>query len=372
MTKYRVGVIGAGRKGRQHARAYDLHPLAEVVAVADTDAENREVFCSHFGVPGYDDFRDMLAAEAIDIAAPILPVRSNPEVVIGCADSSVKGIFCEKPVAATLSDADRMVSACRERGIRFAAGDLDVNLPVFRRAREIIESGDLGEVRSIDFRGGCGHELSGGGCQIFSLMRMFAMDAEVTWINGWVAEDPWSDHDQGGAGYVRFANGIEAFMHRETDARGRGFEVACTGGVFRTDGFYAQILKAGDGKDMPAWENLQELVGALPEGRIYGRQGDDYDEHGWKWPGDRNMASVSAMIGALESDCDPQGSGDNARRVLEMAIAVRQSHRAGHTPIRLPIENRSLRLIPRPSRMENKKPLIGHDEYMDLMHGQRQ
>ena len=83
MARYRVGVIGAGRKGTQHARAYDLNPLSEVVAVADTDEENRERFRERFGVPGYADYREMLEQEEIDIAAPILPVRPNPEVVIG-------------------------------------------------------------------------------------------------------------------------------------------------------------------------------------------------------------------------------------------------------------------------------------------------
>ena len=77
------------------------------------------------------------------------------------------------------------------------------------------------------------------------------------------------------------------------------------------------------------------------------------------------------MIGAVESDCAPLSTGDNARRVLEMAIAVRQSHRADHTLIRLPVENRSLRLSARLAHGEQETS-VGHDGYMDLMHGQRQ
>ena len=51
--------------------------------------------------------------------------------------------------------------------------------------------------------------MSGGGIQRYSLMRLFAGDADVEWVTGWVDDDPWSDDDQGGAGYVRFVNGIE-------------------------------------------------------------------------------------------------------------------------------------------------------------------
>ena len=49
---YRVGVIGCGRKGTQHARAWHLTPGAEVVAAAETDPENAELFRKRFGVPG--------------------------------------------------------------------------------------------------------------------------------------------------------------------------------------------------------------------------------------------------------------------------------------------------------------------------------
>ena len=111
---YRVGVIGCGRKGTSHARAYDLNPSTELVAAADTDNENLELFCKRFGVPGYSNYKEMLRKEKIDIAVPILPVSVNPDVVLGCVESGVKAIACEKPVAAVLSDADQMVEACRE------------------------------------------------------------------------------------------------------------------------------------------------------------------------------------------------------------------------------------------------------------------
>ena len=75
MAKYRVGIIGGGRKGSQHARAYVLNPLTDVVAIADTDPENLELFCGRFNVPGYSDYKEMLEKEQIDIAAPILPVQ---------------------------------------------------------------------------------------------------------------------------------------------------------------------------------------------------------------------------------------------------------------------------------------------------------
>ena len=59
---YRVGIIGGGRMGTHHARAYTLNPSTTVVAVADTDAENRELFAGRFEAQPYSSFEQMLAA----------------------------------------------------------------------------------------------------------------------------------------------------------------------------------------------------------------------------------------------------------------------------------------------------------------------
>ena len=87
------------------------------------------------------------------------------------------------------------------------------------------------------------------------------------------------------------------------------------------------------------------------------------DEEGWENPGNRQRATVQSMIDALDQDIEPRGNGDNGLKVLEMAIAIRESHRRGHAPVKLPLEDRSLRLIPHPSRMYNKKEVYGREAY---------
>ena len=362
-AKYRVGVIGCGRKGTSHARAYDLNAMTQVVAAADTDAENLELFCRRFGVPGYSDYREMLRKEEIDIAAPILPVSVNPEVVLGCAQSGVKAIAAEKPISATLEDADRMVEACKAKDIKFAAGDLDRSFPEYWKAREIIESGELGEVQSISLFYGSGREMSGGGCQVFSLVRMFAFDAEVAWVIGWVTDDPMSDYDQGVAGYIRFANGIECHMHRRPNAK-NGIEVLCSRGVFFSDGSYLRMWKTRDGVERPAWASLDKMDGVFPETSLW-EGSRTYDDEGWRFPGRRNVATVQSVVDALEMDIEPRGSGDNARKVLEIAIAMRESHRRGHVPVRLPLPDRSLKIFPHQGRWLNKKEVHGREWYAE-------
>ena len=83
--KYRVGVIGCGRAGTMRARAFDVHPLCVVTAIADTDAENLALGCERFGVPGYSSWEEMYAKEQIDIALPVLPVAPNAEALVARA-----------------------------------------------------------------------------------------------------------------------------------------------------------------------------------------------------------------------------------------------------------------------------------------------
>ena len=367
---YRVGMIGIGRKGAQHARAYRLDPRTQIVAAADTDRENLDVFCNRFGVPGYTDYKEMLANERIDIAAPILPVGPNPSVVIGCAEAGVKGILCEKPFAPSLAEADAMVAACRANGVKIGAGDLNINLPAYRKASQLIESGKIGEVKSIHFFGGGGTELSGGGIQQFSVARMFAGFAEVAWCIGWVDDDPWKDYDQGGSGYIRFVNGVEASFSRELDARGAGFNVNCSNGVFTSNSNILRMYRSPE--EGSSWETMEEIADLFPKTSAIGKTSNHREPDGWLWPGDRNLATVSVFVDHLQQDIDPPGSGDNGRKVLEIAIGLRESHRRGHSPVRFPIEDRSLRMIPHASRMRYKKPQMGRDAYMRQMANQVQ
>lgn len=363
-SRYRVGLIGAGRKGTSHARAYVIDPRADIVAVADNDEENRELFCRRFpGVTAYEDHQQMLATESLDVAAPILPVRPNPQVVLDCVPH-VRGIFCEKPLAASLEDADRVVEACERADVRFAAGDLDRNLPGFHTAHEYALR-HFGEPRSITFFGGSGTEMSGGGCQIFSLMRMFAGDVDAEFAIGWVTDDPASDEDQGGAGVVRFVNGFEGHILRQPDGRGRGFEAAFQTGIVRYENQVLSLWSAPEHERLGA--DLVAVEAGLSEGSVYGRRPTEFDDDGWRWPGDRNVASVARFLDSFEAGIDPGGSGDNGRKVLELAIAIRESHRRDHAAVRLPLEDRSLQMVPGPSRMDNKKPILGHGAYMEQL-----
>ena len=345
---YRVGIIGCGRKGHGHARGFEGNPRTEIAAAAEPDHANLEIFLDRFPVKGYGDYRKLLVQEDLDIAAPILPVKSNPQVVIDCAAAGVKAIYCEKPMAASLEESDAMVEACAGRGIALASGDAYRTMPQHWKVKALIDSGALGAVQSINL---CQSttEISGGECQGLSVLRLFADDADVEWVTGWCGRDPWDDEDQGMGGYVKFANGVDAFIHSKRTPL-EGIEVLCSKGVYHTN-----------------WNG-----GHLWRGEAYGELMEDEDfveefgTEGWMEPsGTRQRAGIQSIVDALDQGIEPRCSGANMRKVLEIAIGLRQSHRNDFAPIAFPIQDRSLKIIPNKSRFLNNKETLGEAAYAE-------
>ncbi len=359
-ARYSVGMIGVGRKGTAHANGYTHHPMTEVVDAADPDEANLELFCRRFNIKAaYTDYKEMLRKEKLDIVAPILPVSVNPEVVIDCARApGVRAIFCEKPMAARLSDADAMVDECRSRGIYFAAGDAYRSFRQLWAARKMMEAGDLGEVKSIHLFQST-DEISGGGCQGLSVIRMFAWDAEVDWLTGWVSDDPFSEHDQAMGGMVRFKNGIDAYVDFQPVGK-KGIEINCTKGYLFADWWSFRLWKTKDGKIPRRFDEMHEVTGLFGPGLEDDR---GRDAQGRLLPGNRQMDSIQSIVDSLELGIEPRCSGENMRKVLEITLALRESARRNHAPVRVPLEDRSLTIFPDRSRWLNKKGVLGAEEY---------
>lgn len=373
-AKYRVGVIGIGRAGTSRARAFDIHPLCQVTAIADTDAENLQLGCKRFGVPGYSTYEEMFAKEELEIAMAVLPVNANAGAVIAAAQAGVKAIFCEKPLTASLADADRMVEECRSRGVHIGAGLMVSSHPDYIKAYELVAAGELGQVERINLYGGNDQ----GGCHGLNLMRKFAGKAPVEWVSGWVKGDAHSDseeaYEEGETGFghigghIHFANGVECFSHFE-NIRWKGIEIIGSHGLlynWNNTGVGLQLFKAeGDPRHR---NDLKEVGGVFEEYRVEPRE---FEADGWRSPETVMVGIVQALIEALEEGKELQiTTADDLRHALEIAIAMRQSARQGHIPIKLPLEDRSLVMYPKKMRWQYKKGLLGRESYMEEMNRQ--
>jgi predicted dehydrogenase len=117
MKKLRTAVVGLGRVGWQfHLPQAVRHEGFEVVAVVDPLVERLEEARATFGVKkGYREFEEMLNAEKLDLVVIASPTQFHAEQTIAAFEHGCD-VFCDKPVAPTLDEADRMIAASRERG----------------------------------------------------------------------------------------------------------------------------------------------------------------------------------------------------------------------------------------------------------------
>lgn len=198
-----VAAIGLGRLGQVYAA--DLAhrvPNARLVAVADKRADIAEAFARRHGVPKwYAGHEEVIADQDVEAVAVITPTSTHREVVIEAARGR-KAIFCEKPIALSLAEAEEMLEAVRSAGVflqmgfqrRFDAG--------YVAAKEKLDAGLIGDPvllvstsrdpfrPPVEF---CDPSVSGGliadmGIHDFDVARMFLGEVErVCAIGGTLA-----------------------------------------------------------------------------------------------------------------------------------------------------------------------------------------
>jgi predicted dehydrogenase len=116
-----------------------------LAGVCDVVPARADALAEKFDVPAYYDIDDFLAQKNIDAVAVLTPSGMHPEHVIACAKAG-KHVVVEKPMALRLQDADRMIRACDEAGVKlFVVKQNRFNVPVVK-AREALEAGRFGRL----------------------------------------------------------------------------------------------------------------------------------------------------------------------------------------------------------------------------------
>jgi predicted dehydrogenase len=145
MRKLKVGLIGLGVVSQAHLEAYrDLEPI-EVVAGSDLDEEKLLQMSSKWGIRAYLNFEEMLEKENLDIACVLTPPSSHREITEKVAEHKVN-ILCEKPMTLAIEDAKSMIRKCKKEGVKFFYGSCYRFLSPCRKAKEMVEQGELGDI----------------------------------------------------------------------------------------------------------------------------------------------------------------------------------------------------------------------------------
>lgn len=145
----RFGVLGTARIARQVAAAIHDARGAELQAVASRDGERARRWAAEHGArQWYGSYDHLLADAAIDAVYIPLPPALHAEWTIRAAECG-KHILCEKPLAASVADAQHMVRACRDRGVQLMDGVMWIHHPRTAAMKQALVAEDFGTLRRV-------------------------------------------------------------------------------------------------------------------------------------------------------------------------------------------------------------------------------
>lgn len=149
----RFGIIGAGVIADvRMAPAIREAVGSELVAVHARKPEKAEAFAQRHNVPRwYTDWRALLADDAVDAVYIATPPYEHMEQTVAAAQAG-KHVLCEKPMAITLEECDRMIAACREADVRLGLCFMMRFHPVHQRIRQLVTEGFLGQPKMAEAR----------------------------------------------------------------------------------------------------------------------------------------------------------------------------------------------------------------------------
>jgi predicted dehydrogenase len=136
----RIGVIGVGNMGQHHTRVLSLLKDVELVGVSDINVERGLDTASKYRVRFFEDYRDLLPH--VDAVCVAVPTRLHYAVGMHCLQEGVH-VLIEKPIAASIAEAESLVNAAAESHRILQVGHIERFNPAFQELSKVLKTEDL-------------------------------------------------------------------------------------------------------------------------------------------------------------------------------------------------------------------------------------
>jgi len=332
-----VAVIGCGWAGSRHARALK-GAGASVTWLVDLDRARAEAL--RVDLPAARvaaDYREALADPAVEAVAICLPHALHAPVAVEAADAG-KHVLCEKPLAGTLEDADRMIEAAERAGRILMVAENVRYSPLYVRVRTLLEEGVIGRLAVVEMtrqayltrslledrrwfleeRMAAGGIMMSGGIHDVETMRMLVGEVESVTALRARQRFPEMEGDDTSVALLAFRGGavgtlVESFcMKSLTTAAGNEVH------TLRIDGDLGS-LSTEDGQTIRLFSERADL--------LLGGEPVEHTIH--VPPADTFALEAARFLEALRTGREPMTSGRSQRRALEVVLAAYESMRTG-------------------------------------------
>ena len=330
---YRAGVVGLGMIGAAdpvsaeaigqtvagldgtHFEALSDHDQIEVAAGSSRDAGRRERFAERSGATVHADWREMLARQQLDIVSVATYAPVHAEIAVAAAEAGARVVYCEKPIATTLPDAERIVQACERHGALLVVNHQRRFEPGFRRLRDVVAAGELGDLTSASLQWG-GGRLGNVGTHTIDAVRMLT-GREVVAVSG------------------------QLDLSGRPDCRGPQFQDPGGWGMLKMEGGLIVMVDAPDFGTVPLCITINGTLGRATIGGAEARV-ELWSGKTDSWPATRDEIgpihrAVREMVDWLDDGTPFPAPGQDAVRTLEAIVAFHASHARGTAWAELPL-----------------------------------
>ena len=313
-----LGQPVAGLKGSVHADVLANHPRTVLVAGSTRDDGRRSRFSARFpAAQTYSDYRRMIQQARPDIVSIATNTPHHADITVECAESGVACVFCEKPLATRLVDADRMIDACRAAGTLLVVNHNRRWNPLYGAARQALAEGVAGDLSCLSVRWPTGR-LGNVGTHVFDAVHLM-LGSHAVAVGGALdttgTPDCRGPHyaDPGGWGVVTYANGLHALVEaNEAMPPEAGIDIRFVGS--------AGELRVGDqGCALHPWDSQAQTIARPREGHV------------------TLMEAVDEIVACLDGGPEPLSSGEEARAALEIIVGFHASNARHSQTVALPL-----------------------------------
>ena len=342
-----MGIIGCGRIFDLHMLGYQDRDDAEVLAVADIGDECRAERCEQFSIThAHADYREILADPAVDMVEILTPHHLHHEMAMKAIEAG-KHVSLQKPPALNVADLDDMIKAADEAGVKLRVFENFVFYPPIIKAKQLIEEGAIGNPLNIRMRSVAGsaeggwdvpleawswrvkEETCGGGPFIFddgyhkfstALYLMGDVEKVYAWMEGtslgegMMVDAPaiciWKHGGDKGYGSIDFTWSYDMYIKSKYYSADDRVEITGTQGIIWVTRAHGEML------DIPP-------VLLYREGELTAFEDMETD-----W-GVSFRDSTRHFLDVLQGKGQPRLSGEEAKKVLQFALAALRSAREG-------------------------------------------
>lgn len=147
----KVGLVGYGFMGHMHSQCHAAAGESKIVAVADVDPAKRDEAKEKYNCEVYASVEEMLKSADIDMVDICTPTYLHAEHVVAAANAG-KHILCEKPMAMSVEECDKMIDAVNKNGVTMMVAQVIRFWPEYQVVKELIDSGKLGKIQWLSAR----------------------------------------------------------------------------------------------------------------------------------------------------------------------------------------------------------------------------